>query len=398
MAKRPEKPKYVYRKIRHNKRRAATTYWYSEPPGLERAPIPYDYMTPEFVAFAEGRNKLAVQATARAAPGTFRDLADTYRGLPIYGVKPSKKQIASDPARYAIGRPQQIEPSQQWRDLEPKSRADYTRRVDEILGMWGNELVSDLEVETVIIMRDERRSTPRMANYMINVLSSMLAVALQRPRTFGITENVTANVTRFGVKAGVKARKQYWTYEAERTFLADADKADPVIALGERLLAYTGQRPGDVRNMDLTDYDGEKVQVVQSKTKARVWVKCHKDLKPHLDKAVVDARKAGIINGKFLRGIRGQPMGERYFATRWDAVALRTGTAHLNRQDLRRTAVIRLSEASCEVPQLAAITGHSLKQATTILETYYVRTYEMGSAAITKLENYQDGLKKGDAS
>jgi hypothetical protein len=86
-------------------------------------------------------------------------------------------------------------------------------------------------------------------------------------------------------------------------------------------------------------------------------------------------------------------MGERYFATRWDAVASRTATLHLNRQDLRRTAVVRLAEADCTVPQIAAITGHSLKQVEGIMESYFVRTYEMGAAAITKLEAHQDRLK-----
>jgi len=74
-------------------------------------------------------------------------------------------------------------------------------------------------------------------------------------------------------------------------------------------------------------------------------------------------------------------------------VASRTRTLHLNRQDLRRTAVVRLAEADCTVPQIAALTGHSLKQVEGIMEMYFVRTYEMGAAAIAKLEVHQDRLK-----
>jgi hypothetical protein len=77
-----------------------------------------------------------------------------------------------------------------------------------------------------------------------------------------VSENVAANVGRFGVKAGVKARTEFWTYKAESAFLAYADQTDPMIALGERLLAYTGQWPGDTRAMLLTDFDGSKVQPV----------------------------------------------------------------------------------------------------------------------------------------
>ncbi len=175
--------------------------------------------------------------------------------MPIFGVTPSKAQIALDPARYAVGRPEQVAPSQEWLDLEPRTRKDYTRFVDRILVLWRHEFVADLEVEMVTEMRDARRGTPRMANYILNVLNAMLSLALQKKRTFGISANVAANVTRFGVKAGVKPRRVYWTYEDEKRFLDDADQTDPVMALGQRLLAFTGQRPGDTRTMMLTDYD-----------------------------------------------------------------------------------------------------------------------------------------------
>ena len=52
-----------------------------------------------------------------------------------------------------------------------------------------------------------------------------------------------------------------------------------------------------------------------------------------------------------------------------------------------------LSFVAAKLPQIAAITGHSLKQVEGIMETYFVRTYEMGAAAITKLEVHQDRLK-----
>jgi integrase len=335
---------------------------------MERQIIPYPFMSAEFIAYAEARNRKAAAVRGPLVQGTFNHLADIYRGNEERGIKPSK----------------------QWLDLAERTRTDYGRIIDKILEMWGPDFVRDLEVEMIVEMRDARRKTPRMANYFLNVLSTILNVALERKRLFGIDINVAANVARFGVKAGVKARTAYWTYEDEIRFLKDADETDPVIALGERLLAYTGQRPGDMRAMLLTDYDGSKIQVVQSKTGAKVWIPCHKDLKPYLDRAITNARGKEIANGTFVRGIRGGAMGERYFATRWDAVASRSQTAHLNRQDLRRTAVIRLSEAGCTPQQVAAITGHSLRQVEVILETYFVRTYEMATAAIGKLESYQD--------
>lgn len=392
MAKLPDKPPYLYRIVRKNKRKPPVVYWRSAPPGLEPELRVSEFMTKEIVDWSLERNKRSARIITPAATGTFLHLADIYRGVPIEGVKPSRSQQKADPWRYGAGEPV-IEPSQQWLELRPRTKKDYTRYVDKIVARFGKYAAADFDEEMAVESRDSLRDKPRTANYMINVLSAMFVVALEKKSQFGADRNPVANIKRLGRKAGVRPRQEFWTYDDEFGFLKDADVADPMIALGERLLAYTGQRPGDMRAMLLTDHDGEKIQVVQSKTGVKVWIKCHKDLKPHLDRNIADARRQGILNGTFIRGIRGHPMGERYFATRWDVVAARTGTLHLNRQDLRRTAVIRLAEAECTIPQIAAITGHSPKTVQTILDTYLVTTYEMGSAAITKLEEHQEKLK-----
>jgi integrase len=58
----------------------------------------------------------------------------------------------------------------------------------------------------------------------------------------------------------------------------------------------------------------------------------------------------------------------------------------LHFHDLRGTAVTRLALAGCSVPQIAAITGHSLKDVQSILETHYLGgTLELAEAAIIKL-------------
>jgi integrase len=62
--------------------------------------------------------------------------------------------------------------------------------------------------------------------------------------------------------------------------------------------------------------------------------------------------------------------------------------AGLTFHDLRGTAVTLLAEAGCDVPQIAAITGHTLRSASAILEKYLPRTRAQSAAAMTKLENY----------
>ncbi|MNL58420.1 Phage integrase family protein [compost metagenome] len=62
--------------------------------------------------------------------------------------------------------------------------------------------------------------------------------------------------------------------------------------------------------------------------------------------------------------------------------------------DLRGTAVTRLAIAGCSIPQIASITGHSLRDVESILDAHYLGgKVELADQAIAKLEEFQ-GKKK----
>jgi hypothetical protein len=62
-------------------------------------------------------------------------------------------------------------------------------------------------------------------------------------------------------------------------------------------------------------------------------------------------------------------------------------TDDLHFHDRRGTAATRLALAGCSVPQIAAITGHSLGDVEGILETHYLGgTVEVAEAAMMKLD------------
>jgi len=55
--------------------------------------------------------------------------------------------------------------------------------------------------------------------------------------------------------------------------------------------------------------------------------------------------------------------------------------------DLRGTAVVRLAIAGASVPQIATVTGHSLKDVEAILDAHYLgRDIQLAEAAMLKLE------------
>ena len=65
----------------------------------------------------------------------------------------------------------------------------------------------------------------------------------------------------------------------------------------------------------------------------------------------------------------------------------RPDVAELHFHDTRGTAITMLAEAGATVPEIAAITGHSYRSITSILEKYLPRTKHLAEMAIAKLEN-----------
>ena len=74
---------------------------------------------------------------------------------------------------------------------------------------------------------------------------------------------------------------------------------------------------------------------------------------------------------------------KRYFAKQWENTCKAAGIVGLHFHD---TTVTMLAEARCTVPEIAAITGHSLRRAQEILDKYLSRTSKLAENAIAKFE------------
>ncbi|TFV80286.1 hypothetical protein E4K64_00140 [Bradyrhizobium frederickii] len=82
----------------------------------------------------------------------------------------------------------------------------------------------------------------------------------------------------------------------------------------------------------------------------------------------------------------GQPWTEDGFRTSWDKAFRRTSLEDLRFHDLRGTAVTRLALSNCSVPEISAITGHSMKTVQGILDAHYLGgRLELADSAIKKL-------------
>ncbi len=216
-----------------------------------------------------------------------------------------------------------------------------------------------------------KESGAREADNRLTVLSAMLTWAVRRVRIFH------NHVKGFERLHEVDRSDKVWLPEHIDAFM----KVAPIEMQRALILAlHTGQRQGDLRKLAWTNYDGEGISLRQSKGSRRVYVACTQALKTMLDGM---NREAAVI----LTTKTGRAWQKRYFAEQWDEASKAAGIIDLHFHDLRGTAVTMLAEAGCSVPEIASITGHSLKSVHTILEKYMSRTKALAKSAMAKFEN-----------
>jgi integrase len=143
---------------------------------------------------------------------------------------------------------------------------------------------------------------------------------------------------------------------------------------------WTGQRQGDLLRLPWSAYDGVSIRLRQSKGGRRIALPAGAPLKALLDGTV---RRGPLI----LMNKRRQPWTSDGFRTSWGKACDRAGIDGLTFHDLRGTAVVRLAVAGASVPQIAAVTGHSLRDVEAILDAHYLsRDIQLAEAAVLKLE------------
>jgi|SRR6202048_296204 integrase len=123
------------------------------------------------------------------------------------------------------------------------------------------------------------------------------------------------------------------------------------------------------------------IRLRQSKTGARVVIPVGAPLKAALDAAT----KHGPI---ILSSTDKRPWTPDGFRASWRKACAKVGIAGVTFNDLRGTAVTRLALAGCTEPEIATITGHSLRDVRSILDAHYLhRDPALAESAIRKLEN-----------
>jgi integrase len=271
--------------------------------------------------------------------------------------------------------------SQNFLKLRDRTQADYRKQTRVIVAEFGSlpiAALADKRVAGVFLdWRDKlgKKST-RQADYAWAVLALILAWGKKRGR-------ISVNPCERGGRLYDGARPdKVWRYDEESMFLG---VANGVITLAYLLAVWTGQRQGDLLRLTWTAYDGTHIRLRQSKTGRNVMIPCGAPLRKILDVKLAELapRKAATI----LTTIAGLTWTQQGFSASWRKTQARAGIKGLTFNDLRGTAVLRLALAGCTVPEIAAITGHSPRDAQTILDVnYFHRDQALAESAMRKLE------------
>jgi integrase len=264
--------------------------------------------------------------------------------------------------------------SDDFRQLRDRTRADYTRQIRIIEKEFGDFPLSALADRrsrgVFMAWRDKlAMRSRRQADYAFVVLSLVLAWAMDRGL---IAVNPCARGGR--VYRGNRVDK-IWTADDEAAFLKSAPAH-----LHLPLALWTGQRQGDLLRLPWSAYDGARIRLRQSKTGVPVSFKVGAPLKAALD---ATAKRSPII----LTNSEGKPWTADGFRVSWRKAQAAAGVAGVTFNDLRGTAVTRLALVGCTEAEIAAITGHTLRDVRSILDANYLhRDPALADTAITKLE------------
>ncbi len=160
------------------------------------------------------------------------------------------------------------------------------------------------------------------------------------------------------------------------------------------LAKETGQRQADLLQLLWSDIDSEHIRITQNKTGKRVSIRKSQELREMLSELKREQQRTDQLSTHVLLNTHGRPWTSDGFQTSWGKAKNKAGIIGVTFNDLRGTAVTTWAEAGATVPEIAALSGHSLKDVETILEKHYLsKTQALGDNVIMKLDKARKRTK-----
>ncbi|HEV7371252.1 hypothetical protein [Arenibaculum sp.] len=278
-----------------------------------------------------------------------------------------------------------------------KTQADYAKCLAKIEAWAGNAPVKAITRELVQDYYEALMKTGRhaQANATIRVLRILLKYSWDK----GLTSHNAAEKPGL---IGTAPRLRIWSDEEIDTFVAAAD-AQGWHSVGDAVIygVYWGQRQGDLLAMLEIQFQPDafgtrRLRLRQSKRKAWIDIPAHPRVLARWEaqqaRRTADGVKAPTIlwQDTVKRPWKADNFRHVFGELRAAAAETVPSIATAQYMDTRDTAVTKLAEAGCTIPQICAITGHDEDDAYKILRHYMAITGEMADAALAKLLAHEE--------
>jgi integrase len=276
--------------------------------------------------------------------------------------------------------------------LATKTKVDYDfmlSKIDDKFGELSLKGVDEIGARSQFLgWRNSMAATPRRADMCWTMLKRLFHYALD-------LELIRANPCTKGGKLHANDRSDKVWLQPQLDAIRPHVSNQVWDAI--ELAIWTGQRKGDLLRLRWEDLDLDVITIEQSKSKRRgkpgvkVAIPVMATIKSILDRL---PRTSEII----LTNTRGKPWTVDGFDTVFLRAKALAAIADLHFHDLRGTTVLRLAESGCTVPEIAAITGHSIGSVQTIMDKYLPKTLALAKTAMAKVEKshgFAIGLQSG---
>lgn len=330
-------------------------------------PLYYWQPSPKLRALGFGERRLSDErARALVECEAYNREADEYRHKAARGV------FADAPAGSIRALVAHYKSHDDFLLLAPKTRQEYARCLDLIRMKMGDVAVKQVTPAIVQALKRAFAPTPVQANHVLRTLRLLMSFA----RREGMVQHNPVSHFR---QYRERPRQQVWSDTDERRFLA---VCGPELALVYLIAVYTAQRQADVLTLPWSAYDGHSISLRQAKTTKRVDLLVAARLRRLLEET---PRVSPII----CTTATGRPWKADHLRHRFAAAMKRAGLAGLRFQDLRRTAIVRMAEAGCTVPEIVSVSGHKIETCQRIVDVYLPATRLLAHSAIIKLDAHR---------
>ncbi|MCT8999112.1 tyrosine-type recombinase/integrase [Chelativorans intermedius] len=318
-----------------------------------------DEFMQEYRACLDGKAAPAVApGAARTRPGTISALIVAYYGSPEFN------------------------------GLADSTKATYRGILERFRAKHGDKRVAALERKHIKAIIGAMADRPAAANNLLDRLKALMALAVD----IGMRkDDPTIRLRGYSTKGD---GFHTWTEDEIAQFeRRHPPGTKPRLALA--LMLYTGQRRSDVVVMGRQHLDGDTIKVSQQKTRAKLRIPLHPQLREIIKATPVE-------NMTFLTTAFGKPFTPAGFGNWFRDRCDEAGLPHCSAHGLRKAAARRLAEAGCTNQQIKAITGHKtdkeVSRYTAAADQSRLATEAMATAygmeREQKLSNREKGLDK----